>query len=80
MLRELRETKGFTQVELAEKAKVGRTYLTKLETGKKGNPSRLSSSDSPRPSACQCPSCCHEAGTQCESHSNALRTVAGLNI
>ena len=39
MLRELREAKGFAQVELAEKANVERTYLTKLETGKKVNPS-----------------------------------------
>jgi transcriptional regulator with XRE-family HTH domain len=39
VLRELREGKGFTQVELAEKANVERTYLTKLETGKKVNPS-----------------------------------------
>ena len=37
VLRELREAKGFTQVELAEKANVERTYLTKLETGKKVN-------------------------------------------
>jgi len=39
VLRELREAKGLTQVELAEKAKVERTYLTKLETGAKVNPS-----------------------------------------
>lgn len=39
VLRELREAKGFTQVELAEKANVERTYLTKLETGKKVNSS-----------------------------------------
>ena len=37
VLRELREAKGFTQVEVAEKANVERTYLTKLETGKKVN-------------------------------------------
>jgi transcriptional regulator with XRE-family HTH domain len=39
VLRELREAKGLTQVELAGKAKVERTYLTKLETGAKVNPS-----------------------------------------
>jgi transcriptional regulator with XRE-family HTH domain len=35
----LRQGKGLTQVELAKKAKVERTYLTKLETGVKANPS-----------------------------------------
>jgi transcriptional regulator with XRE-family HTH domain len=39
VLRELREAKRLTQVKLAEKAKVERTYLTKLETGAKVNPS-----------------------------------------
>ncbi len=38
MLRMLREEKGWTQEELAEKASVGRTYLAKLETGAKVNP------------------------------------------
>ena len=39
MLRTLREEKGWTQEELAEKASVERSYLTKLETGDKVNPS-----------------------------------------
>ncbi len=39
MLRTLREKKGWTQEELAEKASVERSYLTKLETGDKVNPS-----------------------------------------
>ncbi len=39
MLRILREEKGWTQEELAEKASVERSYLAKLETGVKQNPS-----------------------------------------
>ncbi len=39
MLRMLREEKGWTQEELAEKASVERSYLAKLETGVKVNPS-----------------------------------------
>ncbi len=39
MLRTLREEKGWTQEKLAEKASVERSYLTKLETGDKVNPS-----------------------------------------
>jgi len=39
VLREQREAKGLSQVELAKKAKVGRTYLVKLESGDKRNPS-----------------------------------------
>ncbi len=39
MLRMLREEKGWTQEELAEKASVERSYLAKLETGVKQNPS-----------------------------------------
>jgi transcriptional regulator with XRE-family HTH domain len=38
VLRELRKAKGLSQLELAEKAKIERTYLTKLETGAKANP------------------------------------------
>ncbi len=41
MLRMLREEKGWTQEELAEKASVERSYLAKLETGVKQNPSLL---------------------------------------
>jgi transcriptional regulator with XRE-family HTH domain len=39
VLKTLREEKGLTQVDLANKAKVGRTYIVKLETGDKKNPS-----------------------------------------
>jgi len=39
VLRALREAKGLSQVALAEKAKVERTYLVKLESGDKTNPS-----------------------------------------
>jgi putative transcriptional regulator len=39
VLREQRESKGLTQVDLAKRAKVGRTYLVKLESGDKTNPS-----------------------------------------
>lgn len=39
MLRALREAKGLTQVDLARKAKVERTYIVKLEGGAKANPS-----------------------------------------
>ncbi len=39
MLKELREAKGLSQVALAKTAKVGRTYLVKLESGDKKNPS-----------------------------------------
>ncbi len=38
-LRQLREDKGLNQTELARKAKVGRTYIVKLENGDKKNPS-----------------------------------------
>ena len=38
-LKTLREERGLTQVDLANKAKVGRTYIVKLETGDKKNPS-----------------------------------------
>jgi transcriptional regulator with XRE-family HTH domain len=39
VLKTLREEKGLTQVELANKAKVERTYIVKLESGDKKNPS-----------------------------------------
>ncbi len=39
VIRTLREAKGLTQVDLARRAKIERTYLTKLETGDKDNPS-----------------------------------------
>ncbi len=39
MLRTLRERKGLTQIELAKKAKVTQSYLAKMETGEKTNPS-----------------------------------------
>ncbi len=38
VLRTLREEKGWTQNELAEKASVDRSYLTQLETGARVNP------------------------------------------
>lgn len=39
MLKTLREGKGLSQVDLAKKASVGRTYIVKLESGDKKNPS-----------------------------------------
>ncbi len=39
VLKELREEKGLSQGDLAKKAKVGRTYIVKLEGGNKKNPS-----------------------------------------
>jgi transcriptional regulator with XRE-family HTH domain len=39
VLRDLREAKGLSQVALAKTAKVERTYLVKLESGDKKNPS-----------------------------------------
>lgn len=39
MLKEMRERKGLTQVELANKAGIDQGYLAKLETGVKVNPS-----------------------------------------
>lgn len=39
MLRELRETKGMSQVNLAEKARVSQAYIAMLESGEKRNPS-----------------------------------------
>ena len=39
MLKELREARELSQVDLAKKAKVGRTYIVKLESGDKKNPS-----------------------------------------
>ena len=39
VLRTLREEKGLTQVDLAEKVKVGQSYIAMLESGDKVNPS-----------------------------------------
>jgi transcriptional regulator with XRE-family HTH domain len=39
VLKTLRESKGLSQVDLADRAKVGRTYIVKLESGDKRNPS-----------------------------------------
>ena len=39
VLKTLREARGLTQVDLAAKAKVERTYIVKLESGDKKNPS-----------------------------------------
>jgi len=39
MLKQLREGKGLTQVQLAEKAGITQEYVAKLESGAKGNPS-----------------------------------------
>ena len=39
VLRTLREEKGLTQVDLAEKVKVGQSYIAMLEIGEKQNPS-----------------------------------------
>jgi|GEM_PF-1261035 len=38
-LRAIREKKGLTQVEIAEKAGISQEYVTRLETGGKKNPS-----------------------------------------
>ncbi len=39
MLKQLREEKGMTQAQLAERAGVTREYITMLESGAKANPS-----------------------------------------
>jgi transcriptional regulator with XRE-family HTH domain len=39
VLKTLREDKGLTQVDLAKRANVERTYIVKLESGNKKNPS-----------------------------------------
>ena len=39
VLRELREAKGLTQIELVKKAKLAQSYLATLEGGGKKNPS-----------------------------------------
>jgi transcriptional regulator with XRE-family HTH domain len=38
-IRQLRETRGMTQLELAKKAKVAQGYISSLEAGEKKNPS-----------------------------------------
>jgi len=38
VLKELRETKGMTQAELARKAKIDQGYISTLESGEKRNP------------------------------------------
>jgi transcriptional regulator with XRE-family HTH domain len=40
IVRELREVNGLTQAQLAEKAQVALSYVTLLEAGHHGNPSR----------------------------------------
>ncbi len=40
IVRELREAKGLTQAQLAEKAQVALSYVTVLEAGHQRNPSR----------------------------------------
>jgi predicted transcriptional regulator len=47
MLRERREAKGMSLRELARMARVGRTYIEKLESGDKKNPSLMCSTSSP---------------------------------
>jgi XRE family transcriptional regulator of biofilm formation len=39
MSRTIREAKGLSQVELAKKAKVARSYVVRLESGQQKNPS-----------------------------------------
>jgi len=39
MLKAIREEKGWTQMRLAARAKVTQTYIAKLESGDKKNPS-----------------------------------------
>jgi XRE family transcriptional regulator of biofilm formation len=39
VIRQLRETRGLTQVELAKKAQLTQGYLTMIETGTRKNPS-----------------------------------------
>lgn len=39
VLKSLREDRGLSQVDLAKRAHVGRTYIVKLESGDKRNPS-----------------------------------------
>lgn len=41
VVRELREAKGLTQAQLAERAQVALSYVTVLEAGNQRNPSRL---------------------------------------
>ena len=40
IVRELREAKGLTQAQLAERAQIALSYVTVIEAGQQGNPSR----------------------------------------
>ncbi len=40
VVRELREARGLTQAQLAEKAQVALSYVTVIEAGQRGSPSR----------------------------------------
>jgi transcriptional regulator with XRE-family HTH domain len=39
MIKALRGTKGLTQIELAKRARVAQSYLARIETGDRKNPS-----------------------------------------
>jgi transcriptional regulator with XRE-family HTH domain len=51
VLKQRREAKGMSQVSLAEAARVGRTYIVKLESGEKKIPHLTYSRNSQRHSA-----------------------------
>ena len=40
IVRELREAKGLTQAQLAERAQIALSYVTVIEAGQQANPSR----------------------------------------
>jgi len=40
IVRELREAKGLTQAQLAERAQIALSYVTVIEAGQQGSPSR----------------------------------------
>ena len=40
VMRELREARGFTQAQLAERAQVALSYVTTIEAGQPGSPPR----------------------------------------
>jgi len=40
IVRELREARGLTQAQLAERAQIALSYVTVIEAGQQGNPSR----------------------------------------